>query len=411
MIIFVIDMIFMNMKFKVTEKQIKLINEVNKVGSFDKGSPEYNYTTIGVLPKEGDLNKIDKVFFNGSDFGRSDYQKPESNTSVRFVGPEGEFKFKSDDIIRKNSSPYISGDKLDVDGEYHKKLLPLMKKNVINKPLKTVSIGTPLPNKGQVFNKLNSLSFWLSDSYGLGLKSIINTILEPLKTGISDSEIIKHKEGASILLKHNKISKKTHDDFLESLPHKKLVHDDDGKWVQVNKLNTNYSDLSELLRDLLFDSYEEGLPFAKKILEVIGKGDSDKIKSALKFYKTTISEKMMKKYSKSPEVLHKYVENSTRNSRWGEKVENDAKEWLLSRPKVSKIIYQGGDGDFIDMVFSIDLIAEMVNGEVFTFQVKSNEGQVNTFASKTNKNQSVDYAVWPGTNGKFNVRKIEKIKR
>ena len=408
MIIFVIDMIFMNMKFKVTEKQIKLINEVNKSEGFTEDSPKYIYTSIAVLPKEDKPNEMGVVFFNGSDFGKSDYQHPEPDVPVYFIGPKGKFKINSNDIGYKGkNSPFVFSDKLEV--ENYNKLLPLMKKNVINKPLKTVSIGAPLPNKGQVFNKLNSLSFWLSDSYGLGLKSIINTILEPLKTGISDSEIIKHKEGASILLKHNKISKKTHDDFLESLPHKKLVHDDDGKWVQVNKLNTNYSDLSELLRDLLFDSYEEGLPFAKKILEVIGKGDSDKIKSALKFYKTTISEKMMKKYSKSPEVLHKYVENSTRNSRWGEKVENDAKEWLLSRPKVSKIIYQGGDGDFIDMVFSIDLIAEMVNGEVFTFQVKSNEGQVNTFASKTNKNQSVDYAVWPGTNGKFNVRKIEKI--
>lgn len=395
------------MKFKVTEKQISFINEVNKVGSFDEYSPEYNYTSIGVQPNKYKPDEIGVVFFNGSDFGKSDYQQPERNIPVYFVGPKGEFIINSDDINYKGKSPFIFGDKLK--DEHYNKLLPLMKTNSIDKPIELFNSETEIPKKEEVVSKLNNLRSWLSDSYGLGLMGVINTILEPLKTGIGNSEIEKYKEGVSILLKHGKISEVSHNNFLKSLENRKLVYGDDGRWSQVNKLNTNYSDLSELLTDFLFDSYGEGGPSSKKILEVIGEGDSNKIKTALEFYKKQLSDKIIEKYTKSPEKLFDYVKNSTKNSRWGEKVENDAKEWLLSRPKVSKIIYQGGDGDFIDMVFSIDLIAEMVNGEVFTFQVKSNEGQVNSFVSNTKKNQSVDYALWPGPNGKFNVRGIEKI--
>ena len=395
------------MKFKVTEKQISFINEVNKVGSFYEYSPEYNYTSIGVQPNKYKPDEIGVVFFNGTDFGKSDYQKPERNIPVYFMGPKGEFLFNSDDINYKGKSPFIFGNKLK--DEHYNKLLPLMKTNIVDKPIELFNSETEIPKKEEVVSKLNNLRSWLSDSYGLGLMGVINTILEPLKTGIGNSEIEKYKEGVSILLKHGKISEVSHSNFLKSLEKRKLVYGDDGRWSQVNKLNTNYSDLSELLTDFLFDSYGEGGPSSKKILEVIGEGDSNKIKTALEFYKKQLSDKIIEKYTKSPEKLFDYVKNSTKNSRWGEKVENDAKEWLLSRPKVSKIIYQGGDGDFIDMVFSIDLIAEMVNGEVFTFQVKSNEGQVNSFVSNTKKNQSVDYALWPGPNGKFNVRGIEKI--
>jgi hypothetical protein len=37
-------------------------------------------------------------------------------------------------------------------------------------------------------------------------------------------------------------------------------------------------------------------------------------------------------------------------------------------------VYQGGDGDFVDMIFGVDLIVNS-GGEVYTIQVKSNEIQ------------------------------------
>lgn len=383
----------------------RLTTEVNKVGGFDEYSPEYNYTSIGVQPNKHKPDEIGVVFFNGSDFGKSDYHQPERNIPVYFVGPKGEFLINSDDINYKGKSPFIFGDKLK--DEHYNKLLPLMKTNSIDKPIELFNSGTEIPKKEEVVSKLNNLRSWLSNSYGLGLKGVINTILEPLKTGIGNSEIEKYKEGVSILLKHGKISEVSHNNFLKSLEDRKLVYGDDGRWSQVNKLNTNYSDLSELLTDFLFDSYEKGGPSSKKILEVIGNGDSNKIKTALEFYKKQLSGKILEKYSKSPEKLFDYVKNSTKNSEKGESVEDNVRDRLLSKLNDSELIYQGGNGDFIDMIFYIDLIIRVKNGKVYTIQVKSNEYQAKDFIDNHRSNKAVDLVVWPGKNGNFNVKQVK----
>ena len=395
----------MNMKFKLTEQQIKIINEVNKAEGFEEYSPEYDYTSISVLPKSNNPNEIKVVFFNGSNFGKSDYLNPERNVSVYFIGSKGEFEFDSDNIRYSGKSPFIFGDKLK--DEYYDKLLPLMKTINVDKPLVTSNGNFPIPNKVEVVSKLNSLRSWLSNSYGLGLKGVINTILEPLKTGIGGSEIEKYKEGVSLLLKHGKISKVSHDNFLKSLRDRKLVYDNDGNWSQVNKLNTNYSDLSELITDLLFDSYEEEGLSSNKILEVIGRGDLNDIKTVLKFYKNKLSNKIIQKYSKSPEKLFSYTKNSIKNSKKGESVEDEVRDRFLSKFDGSQLIYQGGNGDFIDMIFYIDLIIRFKNGKVYTIQVKSNEYQANDFISKSTNNKAVDLVVWPGKNGEFNIKQVK----
>ena len=56
-------------------------------------------------------------------------------------------------------------------------------------------------------------------------------------------------------------------------------------------------------------------------------------------------------------------------------------------------MYQGGDGDFIDMVFGVDLIINS-GGEVFTVQVKSSENQARKFIG-SKRYQKIDFIASP----------------
>ena len=56
-----------------------------------------------------------------------------------------------------------------------------------------------------IFNELNKLKSWLSRSDGLGLQSIIDNILENIKTNIGENDIKKYIMGADILKDKGKI--------------------------------------------------------------------------------------------------------------------------------------------------------------------------------------------------------------
>ena len=263
----------------------------------------------------------------------------------------------------------------------------------------------PTPEK--VFKVLNSLGEWTYYSSGLGMEKTIDDILDPIKTEISQSEIDDNIDGAKILLDNGKISQSSYNYFVKYISSKKLVYDENGDWMQVNKLNTNYSDLSQLLTDFLFDSFRQGGLASKQILETINDTDNlDEIKDILNLHKNGLLSKFKKMYSESPEELFDYVSNSIRNSEKGERIENEVRDRFLSKPYSSQLLYQGGNGNFVDMIFSVDLIVKVKNGTVYTIQVKSNEGQVDKFIDNTKKNKSVDLIVWPGMDGDFNVRRV-----
>jgi len=100
-----------------------IISEVDKNKDFDDDFPKYDYSSIGVRPSDKNPNEIGVVFFNGVDFNKSDYRKPEQPKMISFNGPLGQFEFDSRNIYYKKS-PYIFGDKLN--DMYYDKLFPLM---------------------------------------------------------------------------------------------------------------------------------------------------------------------------------------------------------------------------------------------------------------------------------------------
>ena len=246
-----------------------------------------------------------------------------------------------------------------------------------------------------IFESLNQLKSWLSRNDGLGLQSIIDNILDEIKTNIGEDDIEKYIMGANILKDNGKINDYTYNRFLESLPAKRLVYID-GEWHPVNKLNTNFSDLAKLLTDLLFLSKNNGRPAATEIINIISNSkDEDEVKEVLLKYKDNLSG-LFSQYLSSPNELLDYTTNIRRNSEWGEKIENEVADTIGSIPGY-ELLYQGGDGDFIDMIFSTDLIFKSSRGEVKTIQVKSSEGQGESFKKDVSKgkHKAVDILIYP----------------
>jgi hypothetical protein len=106
-----------NFKFLIEKLSIKSrfgkrIVEVVKDENFDEGHPVYTYNSVGVLPDNYRPDKIGVVFFNGPVMNNSDYEVPEEDRYVTFVGPYGEFKLLSNIIRTKGKSPFIFGQDL-----------------------------------------------------------------------------------------------------------------------------------------------------------------------------------------------------------------------------------------------------------------------------------------------------------
>lgn len=259
---------------------------------------------------------------------------------------------------------------------------------------------------GNVYNKLNSLGFWMESSKGLNLRSLIDEILSDIKHDIQEDDIQDNLKGAKTLVSYNKISENQYNFFVKTLNRKRLVYVDDegnlnpkGKWHHVNKLNTNYSDLSDLLSTYLEKAKNFGSPAAEKIYNKISDtSDPEIIKNILLKYKNEFKD-LFEKYLDDKKDLMKFTKYTTKFSMMGDEMESMVAKAF---EKIGyKILYRGGNGNFIDMNFSVDLI--MGRGkEAITIQVKSSKSDGDRFLSNKNKG-AVDYLVYPLTPTEFQV--------
>ena len=236
---------------------------------------------------------------------------------------------------------------------------------------KYVSTRFENPKANELAERINGLGPWLSKSpykkvrgkwvesiyNGLGLKKIINNKLESLKTNIPQSEIDKVAKGLKILYSTGNYDRDEIINTYESLKTKKLVYVD-GEWHFVNKLNTNWSDTAELITEL-----------------IVRMGDLDKvyeeenIKEYLYNIRGEISSFLDKNFKDKKDYLD-YTNNSKVNSAAGEEAE-DVIEGFLSENGF-EILYRGGNGDFLDMIYGTDIIVKHPKHGIKTIQVKEN---------------------------------------
>jgi hypothetical protein len=235
------------------------------------------------------------------------------------------------------------------------------------------------PKDKELCVRLNNLGQFLYKQ--LGLRKIIDEKLKLL--GVIDDLNQKYQKPLAILYNTGKFDNIKYEDgvyTLDILKDRFMVYDQSGEWDFINKLNTNYSDLAELLTELF-------------IRGGVNTKLHNKNELGLKNYLYSIKNKLDKvldKYFKIDEYRN-FVRNIKDRSEIGEKSEDDVLDVLQKFGMT--LLYQGGNGDYIDMIFGADLIMEY-NGRTYLFQVKSSETQM-LRSSEDSRYKKIDYFASP----------------
>lgn len=141
---------------------------------------------------------------------------------------------------------------------------------------------------------------------------------------------------------------------------------DENKWLQINKLDTNYSDSAVLITDMIRDSRTLDM---EKIYQDLINGDKSSLSDAVKVasnYPDYI-------YNKYLVTSDRYSEYSMKNSKEGADVENiivklmEDNNYKLIYPLINNV---GEGGDPIDMLLGVDLIMLSPEGNLVTIQCK-----------------------------------------
>ena len=196
----------------------------------------------------------------------------------------------------------------------------------------------------------------------LGLKDIINQKIR-LMGEVKDLND-KYQNPLKLLYKtgkFNDIKRENNKFYTDKLVDVSTLYDEGGTWHYVNKLNTNYADLAELLTELFIRG-----GIANKL--------TNKNKLGLKKYLSSIKDKLINVLDKyiSLDEYKSFIRNSKHLSQKGEQAEDDVKKVLENFGM--KTLYAGGHGDFIDMLYGIDLIMDY-KGKIYLVQIKNTEDQ------------------------------------
>jgi hypothetical protein len=214
--------------------------------------------------------------------------------------------------------------------------------------------------KKYVCSKIGSLKGLLSRYNGLDLRTVIDKQTSDLQTEIPQDLQEKFIDCAIFLESLGKITEKEKNNFIEKkVKNGKLVYLN-GEWQPINKLNTNYFDLAEILTELIYKN-KNNTTFQAIINDP---------KTTLMNMKSEIHT-MIEEYFDDPKMLFDYTKNIQRTTQQGESAEQRVKEYL--QDKGFKVEYEGGNGDLIDMAFGMDLIMSHPDFGVKTIQVKANE--------------------------------------
>jgi len=227
-----------------------------------------------------------------------------------------------------------------------------------------------------VCKKIASLKSWLYKDDGLGMKNVINNKIKDLETYIPQNLKQQFIQGANLLYSLNKINKRQLDFFINTKVNTgKLVYVD-GNWQFVNKLNTNYYDISEMLTDMIYKGGDRAKPIIQNVIR--------DPKSALSSIQPKITE-LVDKYFKDPNELIDYTKNIERTTYIGEIGEKQVEDELIKKGFTTN--YFGGNGDLIDMSFGTDLVMTSPEYGTKTIQVKNSD-------RSWNKSDEYPYVDW-----------------
>ena len=269
-------------------------------------------------------------------------------------------------------------------------------------------------NKRMLKFKIENLKNWIYDNKGLGLINIILDIFNENNYYSDQNDMIKEKDKFFKDLEYLKLT-----GFPEYLINSKLnridnfkmiktYQDGEYKWDRVNKLNTNYSDLSDLLvyiiEKMINDTNEKirnfGINTYNSIISDPKLGLLDikpRLKNIITHYLIDNSEEPIIDNKKGLNDFRKFTKNIIINSAKGQHAENMVENHL--KLNGFDILVKGGDGDLIDMLYGVDMVVYRSDIGYKSIQIKTykpNEEYLNRYKTdwlivyKNNNPQIID---------------------
>lgn len=174
---------------------------------------------------------------------------------------------------------------------------------------------------------------------------------------------------------------------IDNILNTKFIYDSEGNWRRINKLNTNYSDIANLVIDILENENKDICDITDKLK----KNDNSDLKS--------LSVDIMN----NPEVYYekylsfedkKYTKNNQRNTEMGDRMEEMVIKLLESYGW--KLIYQSVEGSPIDTKLGIDLIMRAKSGNIAKIQVKGVGDISKVLKTECEKNKTFTNKIKPG---------------
>lgn len=211
-------------------------------------------------------------------------------------------------------------------------------------------------------------------------KDVVDLMLEPKKEQFKgDRE--KYKEILRLLGKN--------DQEIENILNTRFVYGKSGEWMRINKLNTNYSDLSVFIFDVLKD---ENVDFCE--LEQELKNKDPRLINGLIRRINENADLYFEKYLEQNE--EKYTKNNVKNSLKGDENEQHVSDFLTQSKIGWKLIYQAVEGSPIDTKLGVDLIFMNMFGQIKTIQVKSVIQIKRVDETPCERNNKLTYKLKPG---------------
>lgn len=228
--------------------------------------------------------------------------------------------------------------------------------------------------KESLYKKIAVEGSWLYKSNGLGMMSIIDSIFNEYgyTSKIGHKQVATFNKGLDVLMKtsmdKNYINSQLRYKLPNGIENAKMVLDENGDWHYVNKLNTNYSELSELLSDLIMRGIERNEEKGRVVYNNI----MSNAKEGLLKIKPYLKKLLIFYYienGKGLEDFKSFTNIIKKMSDIGELSEEKVLKKLLDSG--FELVYQGGNGDFIDMIFGTDIIMYRNDLGYKTIQVKN----------------------------------------
>ncbi len=231
-----------------------------------------------------------------------------------------------------------------------------------------------IPNRDKLFRTIESLGTWVYRSNGLGMMKMIDDIFEEYKytSPLTEEQINKFNHGLNLLkmtsMPESYINSQIRYKLPNGIQNAKLVLDDNGNWHHINKLNTSYSDISDLLTELVMRGLKKNYEKGRLIYDSIISDAHNGLLSIKPYLKRLIIHYFIEN-GNGIDDFKLFIRSSTRMSDVGERAEILVLNYLKS--KNFRIEYSGGNGDFIDMIFGTDLIISNPDFGYKTVQIKN----------------------------------------